>query len=85
MARMFYGKQYPEFARTFANSDYSYNEQCDEIDELKTQGRVCVLAPSQKVEVERLEPSMEKLGNLYYLGYNDTMARMDEIKAYLAK
>lgn len=74
---------YPEFAEALAKSDISYNEQCDEIDELKKQGRIFVISPSKPVEVSRLEPDMEKLGDLYFLGVNDARRILPDLINYL--
>ena len=82
MAKKVYGK-YPEFAIRLDNSDAAYNRQCDEIDRLKEEGRLFVMAPSKPVTVGRVESDMEKLGELYWLGYEDTLKRLPEIKAYL--
>jgi predicted patatin/cPLA2 family phospholipase len=41
------------------------------------------IAPSRPVDVTRLEPDMEKLGELYWLGYQDGTDRMDAIREYL--
>ena len=41
------------------------------------------MAPSEPVDVARLEGDMEKLGDLYWLGWNDCNERLDEMKAYL--
>ena len=76
-------KRYPEFARTLANSSRGYNHQCEEILKLEEQGRIFVLAPSQKVTVGRLESNMNKLGDLYWLGYKDTLNRLASLRNYL--
>ncbi len=85
MARLTYAREFPKFAETFARSDFAYNEQCEEIEDLERKGRICVVSPSQKVEVERMEPDVEKLGALYQLGLADAQAQMSEIKRYLGK
>ena len=77
-------KRYPEFARTLANSSRGYNHQCEEILKLEEQGRIFVLAPSQKVAVGRLESNMNKLGDLYWLGYKDTVNRLASLRNYLS-
>ena len=77
-------KRYPEFARTLANSSRGYNHQCEEILKLEEQGRIFVLAPSQKVTVGRLESNMNKLGDLYWLGYKDTVNRLASLRNYLS-
>ena len=78
-----YGRDFPAFAEALGASDHNYNLQCDQLEKLEEQGRVKVIYPSQPVDVARLEGDMEKLGQLYHLGYDDTMAQMDDIKAYL--
>ena len=42
-----------------------------------------VLDPGTPVTVGRLESDMEKLGALYWQGYNETGERLDAIKEYL--
>ena len=77
-------KRYPEFARTLANSSRGYNHQCEEILKREEQGRIFVLAPSQKVTVGRPEGDMNKLGHLYWLGYKDTVNRLAALRNYLS-
>ena len=50
---------------------------------LKEAGRIFMICPSEPPAVGRIEKDMEKLGELYYLGYNDAMRCMDALKAYL--
>ena len=75
--------KYPKFVKTLSFSDEDYNRQCDEIDVLEKTGRIFVISPSEPVTVGRLEKDMEKLGELYHLGYDDTMNRLEELKEYL--
>ena len=63
----------------------NYNHQCDEIEKLEKKGRLFVIAPSQKVTVSRLEGNMDKLGSLYWLGYNDMLNQLDSLRNYLGK
>ena len=78
-------RHYPDFSRAFANSNRDYNRQSDEIDRLGREGRFFVLHPSEKVTVKRLESDLEKLGELYWLGYNDALLNMAAIKKYLTR
>ena len=78
-------KDYPEFAAALKASNDCYNRQCDEIELLAKKGRIFVLEPSENLKIGRLEPDMEKLGALYLLGYNDTKARIDELREFLSK
>lgn len=78
-------RNYPEFAEVLAKSDIMYNEQCDELQKLKNEGRVFVISPSKPVEISRLETDMEKLGELYFLGVEDAKANLEALKEYLER
>lgn len=77
-------KNYPLFADVLADSNKNYNKQCDEIDELEKSKRAFVIAPSSPVRVSRLEPDVNKLGELYWQGYNDANNLMEQLKRYLS-
>lgn len=83
-ARRIYGK-FPALAATLSRSDRRYNRQCEEVELLHKCGRLLRLAPSKPVNVGRVEPDLEKLGELYWLGYHDCLAHLDEIIRYLSK
>ena len=70
-------------AKKLAISNKAYNHQCDEIERLHMEGRLLRIAPSETVTVSRLEGDMEKLGALYWLGYQDGMDNTGPIKNYL--
>ena len=76
-------RNYPEFAEILAKNDIMYNEECDELERLKNEGRVFVIAPSEPVKVSRLESDMEKLGELYFLGVKDAKNSIEALKTYL--
>ncbi len=82
LSKLFY-KKYPLFSESLAASNFNYNTQCDEIEELRSQGKIFVVSPSGPLTVGRLEKDMEKLGEWYYLGYNDGIAAVPAIKEYL--
>lgn len=81
-AKRFY-KRYAAFAEVLSHSDEEYNRECREIDELEAREELYVIAPSQPVAVGRIEKDLEKLGDLYWLGYHDTIGQLDRIKQYL--
>lgn len=76
-------KAYPEFAESLANSDRDYNRQCDEITILNSQKKLYVISPSVAMDVNRMEGDLEKLGQLYKLGFNDTARQIKDIMVYL--
>lgn len=77
--------KHPEFVTALENSNINYNHQCDEIERLEKEGRIFVIAPSEDETVSRLESDIEKLGDWYFLGYNDMKEKMDALKEYLNK
>ena len=55
----------------------------DEIEKLHGEGRLLRFAPSVPVTVSRLEKDLEKLGELYWLGWEDGIAALGQMKEYL--
>jgi len=82
LIKLMYHK-YPKFIESFANANMVYNEDCDYIDELVAQKKIYRITPSKPVTISRLEKSIKKLSDLYYLGYFDAMANFDEIVNFL--
>ena len=78
-----YYRKYPELAHRLTTSDADYNAQCDEVEKLHSEGRIYRCAPSQPVTVRRVEKDMEKLGELYFLGYHDCLENIEGLKRYL--
>ncbi len=75
--------KFPDFAKVLSENNEMYNKQLDKLDSLRDEGRVFVISPSKPVDVSRFESDIEKLGALYYMGYNDTLNLMPDIKKYL--
>ena len=76
-------KKYPDFAKVFEESDRNYNHLCYTLEQLRQEGRIFVVSPSQEVKVERIEKDVEKLGELYELGYRDAENNLSALKEYL--
>ncbi len=84
MPYRFYRK-YKEFADVLAGSNARHDEICQRMEDMHDAGDIFVIWPSEHVTVSRLEKDMEKLGALYWLGYNDAKAQLPALKEYLAK
>ena len=82
MAKRFYHKT-PAFAEILADGEKKYNELADRLDALHSSGRIFMIAPSVRPTVSRVESNMEKLGELYYLGYNDAREQLWALREYL--
>lgn len=75
--------RHPKFADSQARSNIMWNRQCDEIEQLHEAGRLFRVAPSQPVTVSRIEGDLEKLGELYWLGFADCEIELPLLKQYL--
>lgn len=81
----FFYKKYPAMIRSMHGANRRYNELLDLIDEDEKSGRIFVLAPKDPVTISRFEGDMEKLGDLYWRGYNETKERIPELKTYISR
>ena len=84
MARRMYRK-YPAFVESFENANEQFNQTVDALERDAAAGKLFLIAPSQPVTVKRFDGDMEKLGELYWLGYHDMERQEDALRAYLEK
>ena len=82
IAGIMYGK-YPEFLKSFENTAELFNSKVEELYRKSAEGKAFVIEPSSEVTVTRFEGDMDKLGDLYHLGYDDALAKLDDLKKYL--
>ena len=75
--------RYPNFVKSYLNANAMYNQDCDYIDELVKENKIYRITPSIPVTVGRLEKSVKKLSELYYLGYNDAAKHFDKVIEFL--
>ncbi|MBQ7563848.1 MAG: patatin family protein [Lachnospiraceae bacterium] len=82
IAKLLY-RGYPQLLQSLEEGGRRFNQMTEELKELDQKGEVFVMAPSKPVTVSRFEGDMEKLGELYWLGYQDMEAKLDQLKSYL--
>ena len=76
-------RKYPKVMEKIKRMDMEANREFEEVEKLHQDGRLMRIAPSRPVDVSRLESDTEKLINLYWLGYQDGMNHLEEIRNYL--
>ncbi len=81
-ARRLY-KDYPDFVAAMEQADVDFNTVVEELLADEAAGKIFLMAPSREVTISRFEGDLDKLGDLYWLGYHDMQNRMAELKAYL--
>ena len=74
---------YPALEKKLESMNSDYNKQCDELMKLENEEKIFTIAPSKPVNVSRVEGDMDKLGDLYYMGYLDGLNQIQRIKEYL--
>ncbi|WP_418765132.1 patatin-like phospholipase family protein [Mailhella sp.] len=85
LARLFYGPKWQALSDALASSNADYNRLCDEIDDLRREGRAFVISPSRFMNIGRMEKDLEKLGEWYWLGYRDAQTLMPALRDYLRR
>ncbi len=81
-AKMYH--RYPEFVDAINRTNSDFNKMTKVLKKAHEEGVAYVIAPSKAVEVTRFEGDMEKLGDLYWLGYNDAKSQIEGVKEYLS-
>lgn len=64
------------------NRHIRYKEQWDKVDQLEQEGKAIVLRPHKDLGVTRYTTDPKKLHPWFQLGFDETMERMDQIKAF---
>ena len=78
-------RKLPTMKQVMLNRAEMYNAELDYVAAQQATGAAFVLRPSKDLGVSRLERDPEKLRAMYELGRADTLARLDEIRAFLAQ
>ena len=82
LERTFYNR-YPKFIEALKRTNNKYNEDTLKIEEMASKGEVFLIEPSEPVDISRLEKDVNKLVDLYELGYKDATNKMEALKTYL--
>ena len=80
---LMYEKEFPVLADIMKTDAANFNRECEAGEEAAEDGNVFLLCPGTTETVSRLEPDVERLELFYWLGYYETIEKMDDIKAYL--
>ena len=82
VAKILY-KKYPNLVKNMEKTNKKFNDMVEMLEKKHKDKEVFVIAPSKKVTVSRFEGNMDKLGDLYWLGYNDAKNSLKDLKEYL--
>ena len=77
--------RYPAVHAAMLRRPAVYNASLDLVERMERAGSAFVLRPARPLEVGRMERDLGRLEALYRQGYEETMARMPELEAWLAR
>jgi predicted patatin/cPLA2 family phospholipase len=77
--------RYPAVYRAMLRRPAVYNTSLDLVARMERAGSAFVLRPVRPLVVGRMERDLDKLEALYRQGYDETMARMADLEAWLQK
>lgn len=74
---------YPNLISTMENRHNKYNVTRDLITQFQQEGKVLAIYPSKKIEIKHLENDMDKIDDVYNLGYSDALNMIKQIKDFI--
>jgi predicted patatin/cPLA2 family phospholipase len=77
--------RYPAVFRALRDRPLRYNASLDLVESLERAGSAFVFRPIRPLEVGRMERDLAKLEALYRQGYDETEARVPDLRAWLAQ
>ena len=77
--------RYPAVYRAMLRRPAVYNASLDLVARMELAGSAFVLRPARPLVVGRMERDLGRLEALYQQGYDEAMARMPDLEAWLAQ
>ena len=77
--------RYPAVYRALLRRPGVYNTSLDLVEQMERAGEAFVLRPVRPLEVGRMERDLGRLEVLYRQGYDETLARLPELEAWLRR
>ncbi len=77
-------RKYPNFCDTMRRRAETYNAAREKLFQLEQEGKVLLFAPHNTQGFRRTERDVAKIRALWQDGYDEGMARLDEVRAFLA-
>lgn len=76
-------KKYPKLIERMMNRHNDYNECVEYIKSLEKDGKIFVIRPSKKLDIDLIERNPDKLENIYQIGIRDMNKNIKKLKKYL--
>lgn len=76
-------KKYPKLIETMINRHETYNKNLKHIKKLEKEGKIFVIRPNKKIDINILKRTPEQLQEAYEMGLNESKKVMKDLKKYL--
>ncbi len=76
-------KKYPDFVKAIENRHHMYNDTLEYVKQQEEAGKALVLRPEEALPIDRMEKDPKVLQEVYDMGKELAVKRIDEIKAFL--
>ena len=78
-------RNFPAFAKVQAERYLHYNRQVERVLELEREGSIFVIRPSSAPCIGRMEKNLEKVEQLYRMGREDALQKLEDLQEWLQK
>jgi len=76
-------KNYPNLIKAIENRYLKYNEILELIERLENENKVIVIRPKESLNIANLEKNMERIKQIYEMGYEDGLMHIDRVKKFI--
>jgi len=76
-------RRYPRFIEAIKTRHIMYNRQLEEIEQQEKAGRAFVIRPSKLINIKHAEKNLDVIREVYQLGRDDMLAKMDDLRRFL--
>lgn len=84
LAKLVY-RQYPNFVGAISHRHLMYNAELDYIAQQEKDGKILVIRPSKSIKIGKMEKNLNIVSQMYELGRQDALDRINELRSYLQK
>ena len=78
-------RKYPKFVEAIKNRHLMYNQELEEIEKMRTAGKILVIRPSRMVKISKMEKNPKIVREMYDLGRQDAMTALADIESFLSE
>ena len=82
IAKIMYRK-YLNLLKSMSKANENFNNMVETLEDKAENKEIFLIAPSEPVTVSRFDGDMDKLGDLYWLGYHDMQRNLGALEEYL--